>query len=92
MLIGTQAFQRAHTTISQTLLTTAAVLRLFSSAPTTTLTDGNRARKQLECRLPWPISVALPPRSMDKYSRTLGLLLKLEFTNHVLEEAHVLHR
>ncbi|CAM9700389.1 unnamed protein product [Ectocarpus sp. 4 AP-2014] len=46
---------------------------------------------QLECRLPWPISVALPPRSMDKYSRTLGLLLKLEFTNHVLEEAHVFH-
>ncbi|CAN0207700.1 unnamed protein product, partial [Scytosiphon promiscuus] len=46
---------------------------------------------QLECRLPWPISVALPPRSMDKYSRALGLLLKLEFTTHVLEEAHVLH-
>eukprot|EP00752_Nemacystus_decipiens_P005155 g4678.t1 len=46
---------------------------------------------QLECRLPWPISVALPPRSLDKYSRVLGLLLKLEFTTHVLEEAHVLH-
>lgn len=47
---------------------------------------------QLECRLPWPISVALPPRSLDKYSRVLGLLLKLEFTTHFLEEAHVLHR
>eukprot|EP00903_Cladosiphon_okamuranus_P015208 g14056.t1 len=46
---------------------------------------------QLECRLPWPISVALPPRSLDKYSRVLGLLLKLEFTTHILEEAHVLH-
>ncbi|CAN0524912.1 unnamed protein product, partial [Laminaria digitata] len=41
--------------------------------------------QKLECRLPWPLSVALPPRSMEKYSRVLGLLLKLEYATHVLD-------
>lgn len=56
------------------------------------VTQTHRTKLQLECRLPWPVSVALPPRSLDKYSRVLGLLLKLEFTTHILEEAHALHR
>lgn len=29
---------------------------------------------------------------MEKYSRVLGLLLKLEYATHVLDESHVLHR
>lgn len=47
---------------------------------------------QIECRLPWPHSVALPPRCMDKYSRVQGLLMRLEFTVHVLEDSHAVYR
>lgn len=47
---------------------------------------------QVECRLPWPFSVVLPPRPMDKYNCVLGLILKIDYTVHALEESHTLYR
>ena len=47
---------------------------------------------QVECTLPWPYTVALPPRSLEKYGRVLTFTLKIDYASHVLERAHLSNR